>query len=441
MNQNAAPLRDAELSPTEQESLSSGLVKGAVLRIDSAEVDGDSQSTWIGSFKPVPVSLAGESPNSELAQREAVLNGQIAQLEIERRQFRAASEQASSEFQRREQAVAEREAQLVQDQARIQLRQNELIARESQLAADQATLAYEREQFLADSDRIRHEVKHEQSLIESRYRFQQDHLERSMRDLEIAQREFRKEQQETRARLSDTATQNILRNQQLVRFRARIVARQESAAREEHWQLVERRAIESRLREEREDLRLAKQRWEQSSSEQKSELARQQQQLTEFAEQLEARRAHLDSVEWQVSCSHRDLLELRVILEEATNQLLASAGEEIAEARVAEARELLVESYRHNRETLQSRKQELEQLRVELDQQRQELVEDRRRLTDWVAQCESNLSSREDETNNMRAALDSRELEWRGAESRWNEQRREAEQIIRSLLDQLDGVK
>jgi hypothetical protein len=401
----------------------------------------------------------------ELDRREQLLQTQLAQFDNERRQFRLLAGQRELELAEREGVVERERAEL--DQRQQQVAANEASQHELQLVLlrERRDLQEEREQFAADQvalrealaeevratqtrldrdrdeaaadvARIREELQRDQQLSESRLRFREEHLQRTMREFEQHQLEFRVEQQQGRTRLAETEQQLLLRRQQLAGIRASLEAHEGSLERDRQWLQIERRGLEARVQQDRDRLRSEQHDWTVSRTEQLADIERKQEQLRLHAAALETRRQQLEELRREVERTHGESLELRLAVEEAYAELTRTVGEEATRERVEQARLLLAEHYRNSRDTLAIHRQELEQLQARLAKERNDLLYERQALAEWVAAQEQLLAGRAAALDRDHAALQSRELAWRQAEDRWHSERQQAETIIRDLLRQ-----
>jgi hypothetical protein len=403
----------------------------------------------------------------ELDRREQLLQTQLAQFDNERRQFRLLASQRELELAEREAAIERERAELDQRQQQVTateasqhelqlvlLRERRDLQEEREQFADdqvairaalaeevqgtQTRLNREREEAAADITRIREELQRDQQLSESRLRFREEHLQRTMREFEQHQLEFRVEQQQGRTRLAETESQLLLRRQQLDGIRQTLEAHEDSLERDRQWLQIERRGLESRVQQDRERLRFEQHDWTVSRAEQLADIERKQDQLRLYATALETRRQQLESLRREVDQTHGESLELRLAVEEAYAQLTRTVGEEATRERVEQARLLLAEHYRNSRDTLAIHSQELEQLQARLAHERNDLLFERQALAEWIAAQEQQLAKRTAELDRHHAALQERELSWRQAEDRWHSERQQAETIIRDLLRQRD---
>lgn len=403
----------------------------------------------------------------ELDRREQRLHTQLAQFDQERRAFRLETEEEAATASQRA-----RDLSAVQDE--LDLRHEESIRVEQELQdlresllRERHSLSLERDEFAttceqqrqafadasrrerreiselrdeaeAEAGRIREELRKEQVLLENRHTFQQEHLQRTMREFEQAQIEFRAEQQQIRTRITQAEAQIDLRSRQLDRIRDLLIDRQQSVERERQWLLGERRVIESRIADDRDELRRERSDWESERKTQKADLRRQHDMLALHAENLEARRQRLDRLRVELEETNRQTLEMRLAVEETYTQLTQAMGVDETRDRVEEARATLVEYYQTTRDALLQQRQELEQLQAKLHQQRLEFLEERKLLAEWVEQQEQQLAARAEAAREEREKLDARELSWREAAETWANEKLQAESAIRDLLQQLD---
>lgn len=460
---------------------------GAALRIDSAHAE---QPPVDGS-SPVPLApdVAGgrqddqpgderytlqtaqiaahlQTQYAETDRREQRLNAQLAQFDQERREARLWAAELETSLHEREYAITRQEAALAQRaDACIKLeadlkelhetllrerhalnaeREQFVIDRdEDRRLLDDLRLQQEREiglknqDFLAEHERLRLELRQERTLLDNRHHFQQEHLRRTMQEFEVTQAEFRRERQIAMSRAEQFDRQNLLRSRQLDRLRELVEERQRSLDRERDVLTKERRAIGDRHQADRESLARERATWEQDREVQRADLRRQQDLLAVHADNLETRRQRLDRLRIELEETNRQTLELRLAIEETYAQLTQTAGAEQTKKRVEEARTILAEYYRHTRDALLQQRQELEQAQSNTIRQRDEFLKERQVLVDWVAGQEEQLARREQEVLQTKSTLDARETTWRRAADGWTGEKLQAEAVIRDLLKQL----
>ena len=404
--------------------------------------------------------------SAELDRREFRLHEQLVLLDQERRDVRmwvancdAQADEREASLAAREQECAERTQSCLALEQELQELHQTLLRERHALATDQerlqdaredqareleaarAQLARERTQQEADletdRERLQVEFRQERILFENRFRFQQEHLQKSRQEFEIAQAEFRTEQQVAWTRLDETQSQIRLRSSQLKRLRELCQAREDSVERERTLLFKSRRAQEDGLRIDREHLQSEQAAWEQERETQRADLRRQQDMLALHAENLETRRSRLDRLRAEMEETNRGTLELRLAVEEAFAQLAQAAGGDVARHRVDEARRILAEHYRYTLDALTQQRQDLEQIQMRVQQQRDELKAERQALATWAAEREDLMRQREQNLSEERAAWSQQQTSRDAAREHWTHERLEAESIIRDLLQQL----
>jgi hypothetical protein len=373
---------------------------------------------------------------AELAREREVLAAEWQSLADERSAIQTEKIAALAEV------VDERERMRAELQSERDAQLDELSQRAAELDAEARNIARMRDDATFEVAALREaaesESRQERVLLDSRLRFQQDHLEKSRGELEEAQTEFRWEQQAARTWLEQELLQSRLLRGQLDQRRGVLEAREQSIVREQDLLLRSRRAQEDSLSRERERLTGERAHWEHERDVARADLRRQQDLLALHAENLETRRQRLDSLRAELEETNRKTLETRLAVEEAYSQLSRSAGPEETRMRVDEARAVMAEYYRGTRDSLVRQRQEIEQMQERLMQQRQELQAERESLAAWGLAREQKGIEREAALGAAREELDAREREARGLRERWLAERQEAESVIRDLLDQLE---
>lgn len=404
--------------------------------------------------------------HAELDRREQRLQVQMAQLDQERRDTRMWAAETDASLQEREFGISRQEATLAQRADSCLKLESELKGLHESLLRERQSLNAEREQFvidreqdrqaleewqvqqrreierrhhdfLAEQEQLRLQIQQERVLLDSRHRFQQDHLHKSMQEFEVAQAEFRREQQTGRMRLEQIESQTLLRSRQLARLRELIDEQQRSVERERDVLTKERKSFDERLRLDREQLREERESWEQERDIQRADLRRQQDMLALHAENLESRRQRLDRLRGELEETNRQTLEMRLTVEESCAQLMQTAGADVTKQRIEEARSVLAEYYRHTRDSLIQQRQELEQWHLRQQQHQEEFRNERQALVEWVSRQEQQFAEREQALAHELQSLETREQTWRAAADRWTQEKLQAESVIRDLLRQL----
>jgi hypothetical protein len=257
-------------------------------------------------------------------------------------------------------------------------------------------------------------------------------------EFEITQNSFLQEKQTLRMRLEETALQCGLRMTQLQKFRHLLDEREQSLQREQETLDQARRGFQETQNRERLREQTALSSWEREREVDRAELRRQQDMLALHAENLEARRLRLDRLRSELEETHRKTLEMRLSVEEACAQFSQAAGPEAARLRIEEARRALSEHYRQAREALIQQRHELEQVQALFEQQRDAFRDERQTLTEWMAQRDEELRQREAKFREEREVFESREQAWWATRDVWQQEKQQAEAVIRDLLQQLE---
>jgi hypothetical protein len=231
------------------------------------------------------------------------------------------------------------------------------------------------------------------------------------------------------------------RQRQLLRFREVLSERERSLAREENVRQKAREQFQAelaadreKLTEERADLERQWKTLETAKSEQLSKLDRERQKVDERSSRLDRMRQELE----QMSVVN---LESRLAAEEAMAELMANVDERAAKERVEEVRAVVAGQFRQLQSTDGGSDKETARL-VAIAQGRLE-EEDERLRTDRDSFLRR-MNERERELHEQEARLENRVNDWEQRESRWRhmrddwlEEKLNAEQIIRSLLEEL----
>ncbi len=281
------------------------------------------------------------------------------------------------------------------------------------------------------------ELNSERSVLESRIRFQQEHLEKLRSELDHAQNEHRHERQLERQRLEESAQLLLRRMRQIDLYRAAVDEREKSLEREREILAKSRRAFNSTTDLDRLSLQAEKQAWEQERQIQQAELRRQQDLLTSHSENLESRRIRLDKLRAELEDTHRSTLEMRLAVEETWVELTQSAGQDEARQRVEQVRHALVGYYRQLHDGLVDQRREHLESQTKFERLRAEFLDERQKLTEWIAARDEELRIGEERLRIASAESSARDASWQAARDRWLHEKAEAEQVIRKLLVEL----
>jgi hypothetical protein len=298
------------------------------------------------------------------------------------------------------------------------------------LKQDRAELDARQQNFEAD-------LSERKAVLENRVRFQESHLERTRQDLDAAQKEFRREQQYLRMIQEQDQTVLSLRTRQLQHFRKVLEGRESSIDRERHLLEQFGFAQKTDLHELRERFERDREEWERQKSIEETEIRRQQNMLSLHAESVENRRRRLERLPHALEETQRQTLELKLAIEEQWNSLTSEHDSEELSSRVEGARLAIVSFYKSMRQEAQREREALQQEQSTLDQQTQLLEDERESVSGWLSEREELLSARQEELAAIENQIEHRESDWKKLRDRWLQERIQAEDLIRNLLQQL----
>ncbi len=283
------------------------------------------------------------------------------------------------------------------------------------------------------------EIRKQQALLEGRLRFQQDHLDRSRREIEQAQDILRAEYQQSRQRLEYLVDLQRKQARQIERRRAIVEEYAESVRRQQESLAKLQQSLELAAENERQRLASERQTWELKIQTQAAENRRQTDLIALHAENLEARRERLDKLREDLEGRHGKLLETQMAVDEAWAQLQQVTGDENATARVEKSRETLSEYFRMLRDNLGGQQREFDEQRQLFEQQKADFRTEQQSFTDWIAQREQHLRRQEEQLQSQLTQLTEQETSWHRARDTWLTERLDAERIIRQLLTELSS--
>jgi hypothetical protein len=278
------------------------------------------------------------------------------------------------------------------------------------------------------------EAMRERTLIENRIRFQQEHLEKSRAEFELAQNQHRYERQVERQRIEEAELLMVRRLRQIDLYRASIDEREKSLDREEELFQRTQKSLSSTVDLDRLNLQAEREAWQTERDIQQSEIRRQKEALSALSEGLESRRVRLDKLRAELEETHRATLEMRLAVEEAWAQLTQVAGQDDARQRVEQVRESLVGYYQQMHESFEEQRRDQFEALSKLERQRLEFAEERQKLTSWITARDEELKSGEDRLRVAETQAAASNANWMAARDRWLLEKAEAEKLIRRLL-------
>ncbi|QDT95716.1 coiled-coil domain-containing protein [Gimesia aquarii] len=358
-----------------------------------------------------------------------------------------------------EQTIKKVETELASRKEKFELEQKTLQAEwQSQKQTDEAELESRKRDFVIRSEEIEHQLKiqredlqreyasredafeQKRTLIENRIKFQENHLLRLRSQIEQDQHDFQRQQQVQQQQHEQNERIHILRMKQLDRFRDLLQQREQSLEKERALHIELRRSVERYEQTQKQRMTEEHELWQKEREAQQVELRRQQDMLALHAENLERRRERLDTLRAEVEETHRGTLEMRLALEEGWAQLTQTEGEDAARERLEKAREALATHYRQLRESLSVERQELDHSQELFHRHRDEFRQERQNVSDWIAERDEQIRQRSEQLRFEAEKLAIRDATWDQKREVWLQEKIQAEQIIRDLLQQLTDL-
>ena len=323
---------------------------------------------------------------------------------------------------------------------------------QSQLSDEAEDLQQQREllgqQISAEQSRLREELdKRRQSLLteqtnlQRRYRFQFEYLARARNDFDTEVRQLRRDQQGFRAERQQFQEQHRLQLVKLSRIRELLEERESSLKRE--LGIIERSRTATQMDLKRQQKQLQEHRdsvnhdLEERTRQvilQEESIAQSTQRLSEKTQQLNRFRSELDS-------QQRDLLELRIIMEDVQGDLQKKHPESVLTNRQQKARESLQGFFDELHQRIHEERHELESQAAQLNSNRSAFRKDREQLEEWFEQNQSVLPQPmtaasfgpTPDIQSLKEELDRLRSEWAADQS-------QSEARIRSLQNELETL-
>lgn len=349
-------------------------------------------------------------------------DGHRAQIQSQLEELRAVCQSAYNDL---DHELAKR-----RDAAEAELAERRVTV-EAEIAALRETWEASQTTSLADQQR-------ERGVLESRLRFQQEHLDKTRVDLERQQLDFRQERQQERQRLEDLDQQFRRRMQHLALYRDALGEQAQSLDREAATFQKVRRAWDDSVATSRALFETEQSQWKQDADRQRLELTRQQDALTKHSDNIEGRRQRLEKLRLELEETHRSNLELRLAVEEAWAQIAQALGsDEEARLRVEQARQGLTLYYQELHAGLLAQRRDLIDLEHRVQHERSEFHTERQTLVQWLHERDTTLQAREADIAEQLQQTLHEQSTWRTLQQRWMTERLEAESVIRRLLCEL----
>jgi hypothetical protein len=274
-------------------------------------------------------------------------------------------------------------------------------------------------------------------LLESRVRFQQEHLQKARQEVEAAQNELRRQHQADRTDLEEREAAWRLRCEQLAHVRALVEEREQSLAREQSLESDLRHTREAELQSREQELLGERDAWTQMRQERESELERRETLVAAESDRLDKRRERLEGLRSELEETHRATLEMRMAIEEVWAQLSETAGVETAKRRLAETQRRMQDDTQQARDTIERERKELALLQASVQSQRHELANETQESAIAAKERREEFERQSRALSDNAATLRTREEQLHEQREQWIGEKIEVERIIRGLLIQL----
>ncbi|MCH2202131.1 MAG: hypothetical protein MK102_09180 [Fuerstiella sp.] len=366
-----------------------------------------------------------------LAQRE---------LEQERELLRErVREEFSSEFSQlhREQQEWNERCKLERDQLSDE---TESLQQQREMLGEQ--ISNEQSRLRDELEKRRQKLLTEQTNLQRRYRFQFEHLARARNDFDEEVRQLRRDQQSFRTERHRFQEQHRMQLGQLSHIRTLLDEREASLRRE--LRFIERSRTASQMDIQRQQRQLQEHRdtinheLDERSRQvvlQEESISQSTQRLTEKTRQLSRLRSDLDT-------QQRDLLELRIILEDIRGDLQKQDSEADLSVRQQNARESLQSFFNELHQRIHDERQEVERQITQLEEDRAAFRVDRKQLEDWF---EKNHDTLQPSAAAVTSEPSAEYLQLKDELDQLHTDRTEecvrSEKKIRSLLDELESLR
>jgi len=408
-----------------------------------------------------------QSVRAELDEDRMKLSQERAMLDSERARLREQAERERQDHAERllrldEERKAER--QRLADQAREemaaeigqinrqklewqQIHENQLLELQQQAEDLQQQRELFGKQVEAEQERLKEEIEKkrqtlltEQNNLQRRYRFQFEHLTRAKEDLETELREFRREQQMFRSERLRFLELHRLRFRQLEHLRSLLTEREASLGREA--QIVGRSKAaaisdiqrQQRRSEEERDAILR-------DIESRQRRVRQQEtSIADLAARLEDRSQRLNRLRAELDQTQSEILEQRLVIEEARVTLCRDASSpDAARVRLEQSRGDVHSFFDRLRIQISADRDKVEAAASDVTERQMQFRRDRAELEQWFAAKEEEHAARTagsvvDDQQNTILTL---QTQLTDMHDRWQHDRSDAERTIRDLLEQL----
>ncbi len=387
-----------------------------------------------------------EQTKEDLTSRESRLHAQetaLKQQQTELNHLGQQTEQNRLQLEREQQHFSERlanqEAQFLKIERDLEeLRRTRLDELERLEQESAEKLASRRREFEQHCQTQLEEIGQQQAQATRRLKLQEDHLERLRTQVEQQRTALQLQTQASRQKLQKRNEILRLRDNQLRHARTLLDQRAETFRREER---VAREATEQEkqtLKARLGELQKRQEEWEELYSSQKQDLTVTRNTLDRQEQQVLLQREKMLQLRQEIQQQHAENLEIRLAIEELKIELALERGKTPDLDSLNAIRDKLAEHFVSTRNQLEELEKRLSLENQELQQrvtQHRQYEEETRR---WVGEGLAAWAEQRQLLENDRSQFENQRAEWENGCYALISERREAEKIIQSLLDQLE---
>lgn len=376
----------------------------------------DSLEEGHGRLRQSETELAGEriqlqqTLTDELAADRAALQAEHEALNVERAQMTRQQAELEASFEERQRQADEQldtERATLRDKIREEFNSEfSQLNRERQEWNDQQQLEQDQlrdeaenlqqqrellgEQISAEQSRLRNELEKrrqalltEQTNLQRRYRFQFEHLARARNDFDNEVYQLRRDQQSFRAERHRFQEQHRMQLVKLSRIRELLEEREASLKREQRVVERNRAVIQMDLQRQQQQLQEHRDAVNHELEERTRQVSLQEGSISETTQRLAEKTQQLNRLRSDLDAQQRDLLELRIIMEEVQGDLQKRYSDAELGSRQQKARESLEGFFDELHQRIREERQELESQVCDLEANRSAFRRDRQKLEQW----------------------------------------------------------
>lgn len=369
---------------------------------------------------------------TEADRRQEHLQKESDQLQQLQKAHQEATLKLQLQKEEQEQRFQETETEIEQLR-RSRLEEIDRIQKESE-----ETLVRKREEFEVACQTQLEEIKQQQSQATRRLRLQEDHLERLRAQTERQQNEIKIDTQQATQKFQHLNELYRMRSRQLEQARSLLDIRDAAINREEQIAATTINHQREQLLQEQQQLLEIQQEWKQIQQQRQGEYEARVSQLDFQQQQIELQQQRLLRTREEVIELHQDNLELRLAFDEQAVKFTMETGQSIDEESLKASRENLNQFHQATREQLVNFQTQIGEQEHELSQKRQMLEQYEADSRKWIVEGITRWEEQRRLLEEQRADANQQTTSWNAKLNQLLSERKEAENIIRDLLNRLE---